>query len=65
MVESSRRRRQVLVVRRVVVILAITMALVFGFVSEFGSLAIFAGFVAAGIAVALQSPFWLWPRISS
>jgi small-conductance mechanosensitive channel len=55
-VRDARRRRQFLVVRRVVVVLAITIALVFGFVSEFGSLATYAGLVTAGVAVALQIP---------
>ncbi len=55
-VGDARRRRQFLVVRRVVVAIAISMALIFGFVSQFGSLATYAGFVTAGVAVALQSP---------
>lgn len=55
-VRDVRRRRQFLVVRRVVVAIAIAMAIMFGFVSEFGSLATYAGFVTAGVAVALQSP---------
>lgn len=55
-VRDARRRRQFLVVRRVVVAVAIAMAVIFGFVSEFGSLATYAGFVTAGVAVALQSP---------
>ncbi|MGA2738547.1 MAG: mechanosensitive ion channel family protein [Bryobacteraceae bacterium] len=55
-VRDARRRRQYLVVRRAVVAVAISMAVVFGFVSEFGSLATYAGFVTAGVAVALQSP---------
>lgn len=52
---DSRRRRQFLVLRRVVVAIAITLTLVAGFVSEIGSLATYAGFVTAGIAVALQN----------
>jgi small-conductance mechanosensitive channel len=55
-VHDARRRRPLLVVRRVVVAVAIAMAVIFGFVSEFGSLATYAGFVTAGVAVALQSP---------
>jgi len=55
-VRDARRRRQYLVVRRVVVAVAISLAVIFGFVSEFGSLATYAGFVTAGVAVALQSP---------
>jgi small-conductance mechanosensitive channel len=55
-VRDTRRRRQFLVVRRVVVVSAIVLTVLFGFVSEFGSLATYAGFVTAGVAVALQSP---------
>jgi small-conductance mechanosensitive channel len=55
-VRDARRRRQFLLVRRVVVGVAIAMAVIFGFVSQFGSLATYAGFVTAGVAVALQSP---------
>ncbi|HWF85459.1 MAG TPA: mechanosensitive ion channel family protein [Vicinamibacterales bacterium] len=50
-----RRRRQFLVLRRVVVAIAITLILVAGFVSEIGSLATYAGFVTAGVAVAMQN----------
>ena len=52
---DPRRRRQFLVLRRVVVGTLIVMVLVFGFVSEFSSLATFAGFITAGVAVALQA----------
>jgi small-conductance mechanosensitive channel len=55
-VRDARRRRQFLVVRRVVVVPAMMTALVFAFVSEFGSLATYAGLVTAGVAVALQIP---------
>jgi small-conductance mechanosensitive channel len=55
-VRDARRRRTFLVLRRVVVAVAIALALIFGVVSEFGSLATYAGFVTAGVAVALQSP---------
>lgn len=55
-VTDARRRRQFLTVRRIVVSGAILFALVIGFVTEFGSLATYAGFVTAGVAVALQSP---------
>ena len=54
-VQDARRRRQVLVLRRVVVVCAIGGAVVAGLVSEFGSLATYAGFVTAGLAVALQN----------
>lgn len=50
-----RRRRQFLVLRRVVVGVALTVVIVFGMVSEIGSIATYIGFVTAGIAVALQN----------
>lgn len=52
---DSRRRRQFLVLRRVAVGVALTVVIVFGLVSELGSIATYAGFVTAGIAVALQN----------
>ena len=54
-VGDPRRRRQFLVLRRVVTGFLIAMVLVLGFVSEFSSLATFAGFITAGIAVGLQA----------
>jgi small-conductance mechanosensitive channel len=54
-VQDVRRRRQFLLMRRVVVGCAVVLIVVLGFVTEFGSLATFAGFSAAGIAVAMQS----------
>jgi small-conductance mechanosensitive channel len=50
-----RRRRQFLVVRRMVVSIFIALIIMFTFVTEFGSLATFAGILTAGIAVALQT----------
>jgi small-conductance mechanosensitive channel len=50
-----RRRRQFLLLRRVAVGIALTVVIVFGLVSEIGSIATYAGFVTAGIAVALQN----------
>ena len=50
-----RRRRQFLVLRRIVVGVGIALVLVAAFVSEIGSLATYAGFVTAGIAVAMQN----------
>jgi small-conductance mechanosensitive channel/TolA-binding protein len=50
-----RRRRQFLVLRRVAVAIALTLVIVFGLVSEIGSIATYIGFVTAGIAVALQN----------
>jgi small-conductance mechanosensitive channel len=52
---DPRRRRQFLVMRRVVIGFLIVIVLVLGFVSEFSSLATFAGFITAGIAVGLQA----------
>jgi small-conductance mechanosensitive channel len=50
-----RRRRQFLVVRRMVVSVCIVLIVLFTFVTEFGSLATFAGIITAGVAVALQT----------
>ena len=54
-VQDLRRRRQFLLLRRVVAGCAVALVVVLSFVTEFGSLATFAGFSAAGIAVAMQS----------
>ena len=54
-VADARRRRQLLVMRRVVIGFLIVIVLILGFVSEFSSLATFAGFITAGIAVGLQA----------
>lgn len=54
-VRESRRRHQLLLMRRFVTGLLLVVVLLMGFVSEFGSLATFAGFLTAGIAVALQT----------
>jgi small-conductance mechanosensitive channel len=54
-VRDPRRRRQFLLVRRFVMGFLIFLVLVLGFASEFSSLATFAGFVTAGIAVGLQT----------
>ena len=54
-VRDPRRRRQFLVMRRVVIGFLIVVVLILGFVSEFSSLATFAGFITAGIAVGLQA----------
>lgn len=54
-VSDPRRRRQFLVLRRVVTGFLMMIVLVLGFVSEFSSLATFAGFITAGIAVGLQA----------
>jgi hypothetical protein len=54
-IADPRRRRQFLVLRRVAVLAAIGLVFVLSFVSEFGSLATYAGLLTAGIAVALQN----------
>jgi small-conductance mechanosensitive channel len=54
-VGDPRRRRQFLVLRRVIIGFLVCVVLTFGFVSQFSSLATFAGFITAGIAVGLQA----------
>jgi small-conductance mechanosensitive channel len=54
-ISDPRRRRQFLVLRRVVIGFLIAIVLTMGFISEFSSLATFAGFITAGIAVGLQA----------
>jgi small-conductance mechanosensitive channel len=54
-VRDVRRRRQLLIVRRVMVGFLSLMVVLFGFVTRFDSLATFAGFITAGIAVGLQT----------
>jgi small-conductance mechanosensitive channel len=54
-ISDARRRRQFLVLRRIVIGFLVCMVLTFGFVSQFSSLATFAGFITAGIAVGLQA----------
>jgi small-conductance mechanosensitive channel len=52
---DTRRRRQFLLLRRFVVTAVVSIAVMLGVVSEVGSLATYAGFVTAGIAVAMQN----------
>ncbi len=54
-ISDPRRRRQFLVLRRIFTGFLIVVVLLLGFVSEFSSLATFAGFITAGIAVGLQA----------
>jgi len=54
-IRDARRRRQFLLMRRVVVGSAIALVFVLSFITEFGSLATYAGLLTAGIAVALQN----------
>ena len=53
---DSKRRRPFVVLRRLVVTIALALVLVFSLVSQLGSVATYAGFVTAGVAVALQNP---------
>jgi len=54
-IRDARRRRQFMLLRRVVIGFLVFLVVVLGFASEFSSLATFAGFVTAGIAVGLQT----------
>jgi small-conductance mechanosensitive channel len=54
-IRDARRRRQFLVLRRVVTGFCMFVVLLLGFVSDFSSLATYAGLITAGIAVALQA----------
>ncbi|UWZ83178.1 mechanosensitive ion channel family protein [Occallatibacter riparius] len=54
-VQDLRRRRQLLVVRRMVIGFMSAVVILLGFVTQFSSLATFAGFISAGIAVGLQT----------
>jgi small-conductance mechanosensitive channel len=54
-ISDPRRRRQFLVLRRVVIGFLFAIIITVGFVSQFSSLATFAGFITAGIAVGLQA----------
>jgi small-conductance mechanosensitive channel len=54
-VHDGRRRQQSLLIRRILVAVAIFLMVALSFVTELGSLATFAGFITAGLAVALQN----------
>jgi small-conductance mechanosensitive channel len=54
-VHDIRRRRQLLLIRRLIVGFLSGLVLIFGLVTQFSSLATFAGFLTAGIAVGLQT----------
>ena len=54
-ISDVRRRRQFLLLRRIVIGFCMGIVLILGFVSEFSSLATFAGFITAGLAVGLQT----------
>lgn len=54
-VTDPRRKRQANTARRIVVSVVILFIVLFNFISDFSSFATFAGFMTAGLAVALQS----------
>ncbi len=54
-VQDTRRRNQIMLLRRIVTSLAIFLIILFMLVTEVGSIATFAGFITAGLAVALQT----------
>ncbi len=54
-VKDPKRKRKLNAARRIVTGIAILFILLFNFISDFGSFATFAGFMTAGLAVALQS----------
>jgi len=53
---DARRRRPFVVLRRLVITVALALVAIFSLVSQVGSVATYAGFVTAGVAVALQNP---------
>ncbi len=54
-INDARRRRQLMLVRRIVIGIVFILIVIGSVVTEFGSLATFAGLITAGIAVALQT----------
>lgn len=54
-IHDARRRRQFLTLRRVVTGFCMFVVVLLGFVSDFSSLATYAGLITAGVAVALQA----------
>lgn len=54
-IRDVRRRRQWTVLRRLIMGFFTGIVLIFGFVTQFSSLATFAGFITAGLAVGLQT----------
>jgi small-conductance mechanosensitive channel len=54
-IQDVRRRHQFLLLRRIALWSVITLVILFGLISELGSLATFAGLLTAGVAVALQN----------
>ena len=54
-VQDLHRRHQFLLLRRIVVAAVVSIFILFALVTEIGSIATFAGFITAGLAVALQN----------
>ncbi|HSR11176.1 MAG TPA: mechanosensitive ion channel protein MscS, partial [Thermodesulfobacteriota bacterium] len=54
-IQEMRRRRQMLLLRQFATWFIVAIVVLLGFITEFSSLATFAGFLTAGIAVALQT----------
>ena len=54
-VQDLHRRHQFLLLRRIVVAAVVSLFILFALVTEVGSIATFAGFITAGLAVALQN----------
>jgi len=54
-IRDIRRRRQILVIRRLCIGFLSGLVMIFGLVTQFSSLATFAGFIVAGLAVGLQT----------
>ena len=54
-VQDPKRQRQLRIARRIMLAILLTFVILANFLSEFGSLATFAGFITAGLAVALQT----------
>jgi small-conductance mechanosensitive channel len=54
-IQEPRRRNQFLLLRRIVVTVVIALILIFSLSTEIGSLVTFAGFLTAGLAIALQN----------
>lgn len=54
-IHDIRRRRQLLVIRRLGIGFLSGLVMIFGLVTQFSSLATFAGFIVAGLAVGLQT----------
>lgn len=53
---DARRRRPFVVLRRLVITITLALVVIFSLASQVGSVATYAGFVTAGVAVALQNP---------